>query len=237
LKNELEVEKRRLTELIDSERRQLQHSRDQSLREKEIFIAECLEDRKSLQEERLSVQTMQKDITKKDEEIRKRIREVEVVMESERLRLEREWQQLHEEVAACERERKALSELKQQLYEERRMFDRETQALTTIGMEIEQKSASLAVLHKEATEMKTKAEKDLAEVLAVRSEVERRELELQNGNGPITRFGLAGVPYRACPNRNGSRLSRAGNGQTSKWTIRFFWNQTIALERKVLVAC
>lgn len=57
--------------MVDIERKQLQHSRDQSLREKDIFIAECLEERKSLQEERLLLQAMHKDTTKKDEETRR----------------------------------------------------------------------------------------------------------------------------------------------------------------------
>ena len=49
----------------------MQHARDQSLREKEIFIAECLEERKALHEERSLLQTLHRDTTKKDEDTRK----------------------------------------------------------------------------------------------------------------------------------------------------------------------
>lgn len=61
---------------------------------------------------------------------------METTIDSEKVTIMRERQQLNEEISACERERKAVADLKMQLYEERRLFDRETQALTAIGAEV-----------------------------------------------------------------------------------------------------
>eukprot|EP00026_Physarum_polycephalum_P008108 Phypoly_transcript_08186.p1 GENE.Phypoly_transcript_08186~~Phypoly_transcript_08186.p1 ORF type:complete len:301 (+),score=92.60 Phypoly_transcript_08186:546-1448(+) len=140
--------------------------------------------------------TLHHDTTKKDEENRQRIREMETTIESEKSMMLRERAHLAEEAAACERERKALGELKVQLYEERRLFDRETLALTTIGSEVEQKSAMIAQLHREAAEMKAKAEKDLAEAKELHAELAKKEEEIKNERKEVQKERVDSVKER-----------------------------------------
>ena len=47
--------------------------------------------------------------------------------------------------------------------------------------QVEQKSAMIAQLHREAVEMKAKAEKDLAEAKEIQADLLRREEEVKNG--------------------------------------------------------
>jgi hypothetical protein len=51
---------------------------------------------------------------------------------------------------------------------------------------VEQKSALIAQLHREATEMKAKAEKDLAEARELHAELSKKEENIQNGTKIIT---------------------------------------------------
>jgi hypothetical protein len=58
---------------------------------------------------------------------------------------------------------------------------------------VEQKSAALAQFHREAIELKAKAEKELAEAKELQAELIKKEEELQSGEHPLSSRPLSSL--------------------------------------------
>jgi hypothetical protein len=175
----LQVERHTLKEQVEVEQRRLEELREVRSRERELFLAECLEERKTLSHERTELSRQKERASSAVVSAEKRAAEMDARVALETAQHEVQQRYAKELREALEKESLDTAAGREALEQERDAFEQEASRFTALGMQTQQRSEEAARTKEAAVQERLAAEAQQQETKTLTRQLEVRQKALE----------------------------------------------------------